>query len=81
MKSPTIVGIADVSLFKEEKEILIMPGNLFIVKKIAKDVVTPIYDEKTLPITEIYLEYLHIPVSFQKKLLHTYRSATKNSVT
>jgi hypothetical protein len=81
VKSPTIVGIADVSKYPEEKEILIMPGNLFIVKKIVKDVETCIYIGKTLLITEIYLEYLHMPVSFRKKLLHTYRSATKNSVT
>jgi hypothetical protein len=79
-KSPTIVGIADVSEHKEEKEILIMPGNLFVVKRIVKDVVTRI-NKKTLPITEIHLEYLHTPVSFWKKLLHTYRAATKNSVT
>jgi hypothetical protein len=79
-KSPTIMGIADVSEHENEKEILIMPGNLFVVNKIDKDVVAHI-DRKTLTITKIYLEYLHIPVSFWKKLLHTYRSATKNSVT
>jgi hypothetical protein len=80
-KSPTIVGIADVSDYKAEKEILIMPGNLFIVKEIVKDVVIDINKKKSLTITEIHLEYLHIPVSFWKKLLHTYQSAMKNSVT
>jgi hypothetical protein len=80
VKSPTIFGIEDVSLFKEEKEILFMPGNLFVVKKILKDVVTYNKAQQRVILTEIHLEYLHIPVSFWKKLMHTYRSAKKNSV-
>jgi ankyrin repeat protein len=74
-KSPTIVGIADVSDFEKEKEILVMPGNLFVVKKVVKDVVHYTKEQVAITLTEIHLEYLHIPVSFWKKLSHTYRSA------
>lgn len=81
VKSPTIMGIADVSDYTHEKEILFMPGNLFVVKKIVKDVPTETLFSKAITLTKIHLEYLHIPVSFRKKLLHTYRSARKNSVT
>ncbi len=81
VKSPTIVGISDVSEFKHEKEILFMPGNLFIVKKIEKDVVTYNKAQKSLKLTEVHLEYLHIPVSLRKKITHTYKSAIENTFT
>ncbi|CAF1121537.1 unnamed protein product [Adineta steineri] len=80
VKSPTIVGIADVSEYPHEEEVLFMPGNLFIVKKLVKDVTVCTRKQECLTVTEIHLEYLHIPVSLWKKLLHTYRSAN-NSVT
>ncbi|CAF1170322.1 unnamed protein product [Adineta steineri] len=80
VKSPTIVGIADVSEYPHEEEVLFMPGNLFVVKKLVKDVTVYTEEQKCLTVTEIHLEYLHIPISFWKKLLHTYRSAN-NSVT
>lgn len=80
VKSPTIVGIGDISEFHEEEEILMMPGNLFIVKNIIKDVIYTDKRQKSIKLTEIHLEYLHIPVSFWKKLAHTYRAANKNVV-
>ena len=79
-KSPTIVGIADVSDFENEKEILVMPGNLFIVKKVVRDIITHTAKQQRITLTEIHLEYLHMPVSGWKRLSHTYRSAY-NSVT
>ncbi|UJR17287.1 hypothetical protein I4U23_004182 [Adineta vaga] len=80
VKSPTVMGIADISEYKHEKEILFMPGNLFIVKKINRDVVIYSKRQQRLTIAEVHLEYLHVPVSFWGKLRHTYRSAI-NSVT
>ncbi|CAF1288170.1 unnamed protein product [Adineta steineri] len=80
VKSPTIIGIADVSEYPHEEEILFMPGNLFVVKKLVKDVTVCTRKQECLTVTEIHLEYLHIPVSLWKKLRHTYRSAN-NSVT
>jgi hypothetical protein len=80
VKSPTIIGIANVSDYQDEQEILFMPGNLFVVKKLVKDVTVYTKDQKRIILTEVHLEYLHIPVSFWRKLVHTYRSAN-NSVT
>ena len=80
IKTPTIIGIADISEFPDEKEILIMPGNLFVVKNLVKDVAVRTRDQQNIKLTEIHLEYLHTPVSLWRKLLHTYRSA-KNTVT
>ena len=80
VKSSTIIGISDVSDFREEEEILFMPGNLFIVTNIidGKSILND--EEENVPLIEVYLEYLHVPISFWKKLRHTWRSAT-NSVT
>ena len=78
-KTPTIVNISNASEYPGESEVLILPGNLFIIKNIKKDVQHP-YEKKILTVTEIYLEYLHIPVSFRKKFMHTIHSARKDAV-
>ena len=77
--SPTIIGIADLSVFEDEEEVLIMPGNLFTVQKIKKDVIHQRLGPER-PVTEIHLEQHHLSVSFGKKLLHTIRSARKPDV-
>lgn len=79
-KTPTIIGIADVSEYPEELEVLVMPGNLFVVKKLVKDVTVRARNQQIIKLTEIHLEYLHTPVSLWRKVLHTFRSA-KNTVT
>lgn len=77
-KSPTIVGIGDLSVYPDEKEVLMMPGNLFTVKNIVKDVTHIGECDRSVTVTEIHLEYLHVPVSFWKKLGHTYQMSKKD---
>ncbi|CAF3226614.1 unnamed protein product [Rotaria sp. Silwood2] len=67
--TPTIIGVEDVSSFIQEHEVLILPGNLFIV--------TGIEEEQFLKVTKIYLHYWHVSVSFWKKLKQTVRSGKK----
>lgn len=78
-KSPTIVGIADLSEYEKEEEILVLPGNLFTVTEIKKDVIHQ-YCGTQKTVTEIHLEQHHLSVSFMKKIIHTIRSARKPDV-
>jgi hypothetical protein len=68
--SPTIFGISDISKYPQEQEVLILPGNLFIVTKIG---------EQLHPsITKIYLRHINIPISFTKKIKQTMRSGKRS---
>jgi hypothetical protein len=64
--SPTIFGISDISEYPQEQEVLILPGNLFIVTKI---------QEQAHPsITKIYLTHWNISISFWEKIKQTIRA-------
>jgi hypothetical protein len=68
--TPTIFGVDDVSEFKCEQEVLILPGNLFTVTKI---------DEQFNPdITKIYLSHLEVSISFWEKIKQTIRAGKKS---
>jgi hypothetical protein len=64
--SPTIFGIDDVSIYHHEKEVLILPGNLFTV--------TSVKEQPKPPITKIYLKHWNTPISFWKKIKQTIRA-------
>ena len=64
--SPTIFGIDDISEYSHEQEVLILPGNLFIV--------TRVEEQANPPITRIYLRHWYTPVSFWKKIKQTIRA-------
>jgi hypothetical protein len=64
--SPTIFGVDDISIYKHEQEVLILPGNLFTVTKV-KEQAYP-------PITRIYLKHWYTPISFWKKIKQTIRA-------
>ena len=67
--SPTIFGVDDVSDYGHEQEVLILPGNLFIVTKIE--------EKKYPPITRIYLKHWNISISFWTKIKQTIRAGRK----
>jgi hypothetical protein len=67
----TIFGIEDVSQFTQEHEVLILPGNLFVVKNIQEDL--------GLKVTTIYLRHWHVPVSFWAKMKQTFRAGKKSA--
>jgi hypothetical protein len=69
--SPTIFAVSDISEYPQEQEVLILPGNLFIVTKIQ--------EQLHPPITKIYLTHWNISISFWKKIKQTIR-AGKTSV-
>jgi hypothetical protein len=64
--SPTIFGIDDVSIYHHEQEVLILPGNLFIVTKVE--------EQANPPMTKIYLKHWNTPISFWKKIKQTIRA-------
>jgi hypothetical protein len=74
-KSPTILGIGDISEFTDEMEVLLVPGNLFVVKKVVKNQDHYTKEKQKITLTEIHLQYLHMPVSVFTKVHHTYKSA------
>lgn len=80
--STNIFSVRDFSAFPQEEEILIMPGTLFVVTNInpaVEHVLKTKETEKTIICTEIHLKYRHIPMSFWKKLRHTYKSANSEA--
>ncbi|CAF0979467.1 unnamed protein product [Didymodactylos carnosus] len=86
-ESKTIFQIEDISKYPNEKEVLILPGNLFKVKKVMKDVEFKYKDENTVePIntgirgSEIHLEYVNESVSFFRKLAQTFKAARTNTL-
>ena len=68
--SSTIFGLDDVSIYHNEQEVLILPGNLFIV--------TDIKEQEHPPITKIYLRHWKIPISFWTKIKQTIRAGKKS---
>jgi hypothetical protein len=69
--SPTIFGIADISEYQHEDEVLILPGNLFIV--------TNIQELRNPPLTRVYLRHLNISISFWRKIKQTIRAGKKSA--
>ena len=65
--SPTIIDVEPVSMVPVEREVLMLPGNLFTVTRIVED------EESNM--TTIYLRYMHIRVPFWKKLRQVVISA------
>jgi hypothetical protein len=68
--SPTIFGVDDVSIYGHEQEVLILPGNLFIVTKIE--------EQLHPPITKIYLTHWNTSISFWKKIKQTIVAGRKS---
>jgi hypothetical protein len=68
--TPTIFGVEDVSDFKYEQEVLILPGNLFTV--------THIEEKLHPPITKIYLSHWNMSISFWEKIKQTIRAGRKS---
>jgi hypothetical protein len=62
----SIFGVDDISIYGHEQEVLILPGNLFTVKKVE--------EELNPPITKIYLQHLKTSISFWKKIKQTIRA-------
>ena len=70
--SSSIFGVEDISVFGHEREVLILPGNLFIV--------TQIEERDDFKITEIHLRHWNVSISFMKKLKQTFRSGSKSVI-
>jgi hypothetical protein len=68
--SSTIFGVDDISEYPHEQEVIILPGNLFIVVNIEEHVQPPII--------KIYLRHVNIPISFFQKIKQTRRSTTRS---
>lgn len=68
--SPSIFGIDDVSDYAHEQEVLILPGNLFIV--------TRVEEQRYPPITRIYLTHWNTSISFWRKIKQTIRAGRKS---
>ena len=64
--TPTIFGVETISVYGQEQEVLILPGNLFTVTRIEA--------EDHLSVTKIYLKHWYVPISFWKKLRQTIRA-------
>ena len=65
-----IFAVQDISVFGQEQEVLILPGNLFIVTRIEKQ------DHPS--VTKVYLNHWHVPISFWKKIKQTFRAGRKS---
>jgi hypothetical protein len=68
--TPMIFAVDDVSVFGHEKEVLMLPGNLFTVTRIEKQ------DHPS--VTKVYLKHWNVPVSFWKKIRQTFRAGRKS---
>ncbi|CAF0737468.1 unnamed protein product [Adineta steineri] len=68
--TPTIFGIEDISQYTHEHEVLVLPGNLFIV--------TNIQEDRNLKVTKIYLRHWNVPITFWAKLKHTFQAGQTN---
>ncbi|CAF3611390.1 unnamed protein product [Rotaria socialis] len=78
-KSTNIFGVSDVSDYPKEKEVLVMPGTLFVITGMTPNVSYEL-QSKTVTFTEIHLKYHHIPMSFWKKFRHTIKSARSEAL-
>jgi hypothetical protein len=80
-KSTNIFSISDVSEHPKEKEVLVMPGTLFVITDMTPNVSYELQEsKKTVTCTEIRLTYHHIPMSFWKKFRHTIKSARSEAL-
>jgi hypothetical protein len=61
----TIVSVKNISRYPQEEEVLIIPGNLFRVERVAKNP----------DLTEIHLEHMNVKISFYKKITQTIKAA------
>ncbi|UJR17639.1 hypothetical protein I4U23_004535 [Adineta vaga] len=68
----TIFGIEDISQFIQEREVLILPSNLFIV--------TNIQEHLDIHITKIHLRHWHVPVRFWTKMKQTLHAGRKSVI-
>lgn len=68
--SATIFGVSDVSEYPHEQEVLILPGNLFIVEDI--------HEQFHPLITKIYLNHINISISFIQTIKQTVCSGKKS---
>ena len=68
--SSCVFAIEDISFFEREREVLILPGTLFVVAQVEEHA-----DPK---LVEIHLHYWHVPISFIQKLKQTIRSGSKS---
>lgn len=69
-ESSTIFGISDESEYKQEEEVLILPGNLFMVTKVE--------EQPNPPLTKIYLQHWKTSISFWKKIKQTIKAGKKS---
>ncbi|CAM4939572.1 unnamed protein product [Rotaria socialis] len=67
--SSTIFGIENISIYTQEREVLILPGTLFVVVDVQEKV--------DLNITQIVLRHWKVSFSFMTKLKQTFRSGKK----
>ncbi|CAF1365198.1 unnamed protein product [Rotaria sp. Silwood1] len=70
--SSTIFAIEDISIYGQEREVLILPGSLFVV--------TDIQENTELQITQIVLRHWKVSFSFMTKLKQTFRSGKKSVI-
>ncbi|CAF2394417.1 unnamed protein product [Rotaria sp. Silwood2] len=70
--TPTIFGIEDISRYIQEHEVLILPGNLFIV--------TNIQEDPGLHVITINLRHWHVPVSFWDRIKQTCHAGRKSTL-
>ncbi|CAF0863723.1 unnamed protein product [Rotaria sp. Silwood1] len=66
----TIFAIEDISCFPREREVLILPGSLFIIDSVQENF--------NMDITTIRLIHWKVPISFFKKINQTVRCARKS---
>ncbi|CAF3541537.1 unnamed protein product [Rotaria sp. Silwood2] len=70
--SSTIFAIEDISVFGQEREVLILPGTLFVVTRVEEQI--------GFKLIEIHLRYWHTSISFFQKLKQTARSGAKTVI-
>ncbi|CAF3307506.1 unnamed protein product [Rotaria sp. Silwood2] len=70
--SSTIFAIEDISIYGQEREVLILPGTLFVV--------TDVQENIDLQVTQIVLRHWKVSFSFMTKLKQTLRSGKKSVI-
>ncbi|CAF2092749.1 unnamed protein product [Rotaria magnacalcarata] len=68
--TPTVFSIEDISYFPHEREVLILPGSLFIIDSVE--------DNLSMNITTIHLTHWEVPVRFLTKIHQTFRCAKRS---
>jgi hypothetical protein len=70
--SSTIFSIEDISIYGHEREVLILPGTLFVV--------TEVQEDTELNVTQIVLRHRQVSFSFMTKLKQTFISGNKSVI-